>query len=717
MIASSYDPVPVVDGRAKSNANYVFRQREHQRSAKLYTQAWATDKRDSSDAEAGVLADYVVALVATDDSEANIQRNCIESLVDFLGVDNTAAFVKDVIVALKEKSYLPKPTTANAPIQSIVGSTNFEYEPHPSNVPSGAPRGPAATRNQQDGSNQSRKRKVLEGDDSHSWEAQDPHYNRNGTGNRPAKQAARRGGKNTSSRGGMEAQNPFAGFASMPNFANLPPPPPGPLPFDLSDPMALFAMAAAFGANLPGMPSLPFPNAQGKGSNQQDGKTKCIQYHQNGYCPIGSLCQYEHDDDAVELHGQVPEYDPEQSHLAIQPNGGARSRGQHRTTRGGRTRSKFPPSGRTYDPSNTTIVVDHIPEPDCNEDSVRNYFSEFGNILEVEMHADKYLAIIKFADRSAAKRAKNSPKAVFENRFVKVYWHTPDVAEDLATRESEKLDLEAIAIKQAEAQKAFEERRRNRKEAAARAAEIDRQLQEKNEEIEDIKRQLAELAGEDPNDFSQTLETLQREAEELFVQHGAREYTGPGRGRGAYRGHRGFAPLRGSYRGRGRGFTALGRSAVKRLDNRPRRLAVADIEANTPRDEALRQHLLNNPDCTNITRHPQDANTLILTFKERYQAEMFLDESLTIPDVGKLELAWVPNDAFGGLEAFTTTTVTSGGNDAARGDDDGHDDDDDGNDGNGSGGHQQQLKQEEQQMGSGGADADMDVADDVDQWM
>ncbi|KAI2474531.1 RNA-binding protein, partial [Pyrenophora tritici-repentis] len=519
---------------------------------------WLLPKLETiSDAEAGVLADYVVALVATDDTEANIQRSCIESLEDFLGGENTAAFVKDVIAALKEKAYLPKPT-ANAPIKSIVGSANFEYEPHPSNVPSDTPRGPAATRNQtghrlpdrptaqgiQDGSNQSRKRKVLEGDHGHSWEAQDPHYNRNGTGNRPVKQAARRGGRNAML-GGMEPHNTFTGFASMPNFVTLPAPPPGPLPFDPTDPW-LF---------------LPWPHR----------KTKCIKYHENGYCAIGKLCPYEHDDAAVE----VPEYDPEQSHLAVKPNG-SKARGQHRSTRGGKARTKFPPS---HDPSNTTLVVDHIPEPNCNEESVRSYFSEFGSILEVEMHADKHLAIVKFADRPAAKRAKNSPKAVFENRFVKVYWHTPEVDEELA-KETEKLDLEAIAIKQAEAQRRL------------------RSVAEKNEEIEEIKRQLAELSGEVTDDFAQTLETLQKEAAELFNKHDAYESSARGRGRGvyrgAYRGH-GFAPSRGGYRSRGRGFTAFGGSAVKRLDNRPRRLAVSDIEANTSRDEALRQHSLTTP--------------------------------------------------------------------------------------------------------------------------
>lgn len=39
---------------------------------------------DRSDADAEVLADYVVALVTAKDTDANIRRNCLESLSDFL---------------------------------------------------------------------------------------------------------------------------------------------------------------------------------------------------------------------------------------------------------------------------------------------------------------------------------------------------------------------------------------------------------------------------------------------------------------------------------------------------------------------------------------------------------------------------------------------------------------------------------------------------------
>lgn len=571
----------------------------------------------------------------------------------------TEPFAKDIIAGLKAKSYLPEPkhydaipplsaqaqTSHSAPIQSIVGSTNFEYEPHPSNVSSEAPRGPAATRNStaphhlpdrptaqgiyQDGSNQSRKRKVLERGDSQSRESQDPHYNRSAGGNnRPSKQTARRGGRNAGA-GDVRSQNTFGGFAGMPNFTDLPPPPPGPLPFDPSDPMAFFAMAAAFGANLPGMPQLPFPKGQDGDSIQGRPKTKCADYYERGFCALGNLCPYEHSDAAVTVSpDEIPEYDPEQAFLAVQPQRTlgkqAASGGQRRPPKGRRPRSSFSLPGYSHDRSNTTLVVEQIPQQHFNDDSIRGYFSEFGDISNLELHPKRRLAVIKFANRQAANQAFHSPKAVFENRFVKVYWYGLDTGERLShekdedvdmedskRKEEDKLDLEAIAIRQAEAQKTFEERRRKAQEADARAAEIERQLEEKNREIAEIKRQLAELSGDPSDEFSQTLATLQAEAAELFDQHGPDEPSPSDRGHGAfhgaYRGRgyvpfqprgRGYTPYRGGYRGRAGGF--VGRAANKKLDNRPRRLAVTGIKPDTPRDESLRQHLLVSGACSHI---------------------------------------------------------------------------------------------------------------------
>lgn len=122
-----------------------------------------------------------------------------------------------------------------------------------------------------------------------------------------------------------------------------------------------------------------------------------------------------------------------------------------------------------------------------------------------------------------------------------------------------------------------------------------------------------------------------------------------------------------------------------------------------------------------IERHPGQPDSLILTFSERYQAEIvrpcplahcdhvliglqFLDESRRIPDIGKLDLSWVPNDAFGGIKSSTekpdVTVASDDGSSAAIGEQEN-------NDG---------ASAEVEQQGSA-VDADMDVADDVDQWL
>jgi hypothetical protein len=100
-----------------------------------------------------------------------------------------------------------------------------------------------------------------------------------------------------------------------------------------------------------------------------------------------------------------------------------------------------------------------------------------------------------------------------------------------------------------------------------------------------------------------------------------------------------------------------------------------------------------------------------VTFQERYQAEsvsyllifsrlranlrQFLDGANSIPDVGKLELTWVPNDAYGDMQSSKAEA------DAQASDED-----------------SVAVKVEDTEADqTSGADVDMDVADDVDQWL
>ncbi|KAH3911678.1 hypothetical protein HBH56_127140 [Parastagonospora nodorum] len=719
------------------------------------------------DADSAVLADYVVALVSANTTERGLKKNCLESLEDFLQ-DNTAPFVDDIVKAIKTRAYVSRaPAKANANgtksrsrSSSVRGTSNTSRTSPPLASRLDPPTGPSARStisshvDSKSVKRGRRKRKLDRREASEARDESDSHYNAASNGSRPIKQATGRGGIHTL-QGGAAAfrpqhalpafapmptapgfppvpttnglpprptasglpPRPMSNMPTMPNMANLPPPPPGPMPFEMmNNPMAFMSMMAAMSTNMGGIPPLPLVNTQGSHAGGRSRVGKCYNYHEKGFCALGSLCAFEHGD-GDDIPQAVPEYDPDQPSL-----------GSNRTRHGGgkavKARAPFSMLGPSYDHTNTTLVVEQIPTEKLREKDVRAFFSEFGTVVDVQMHTFKSLAIVKFEDNAAATRAYMSPKAVFENRFVKVYWYKQGYGEGAFDGEVEmgdgdgndfymqddRLNPEEIAKRQAEAQKAFEERRKKTQEADAKAAEIERRLKENDVETKQIRQQLAEL-GVDYDDGmhkeqSPGLANLALEAENLFTLKEA-----PSMGRGY-----GF-PLRGIRRGRGtRRAGYLGRtskSSVKRLDNRPRRLAVSDIEKDTPRDEALRQYLMNVPGCTSIDPHPEQPDVVILTFEYRYQAETFLDNSHQILDVGELVLAWVPNDAFGGLPVSTTTKEpeAAANNEFHVNDDtNGNDDDSDS-----SATAEEQIKVEAEEDEH--VEQDFDVADDADDFL
>jgi hypothetical protein len=474
-------------------------------------------------------------------------------------------------------------------------------------------------------------------------------------------------------------------MSNIPAMPSMPAPPLGFPPFDPSNPMAAFMAMQAIGFPAPGMPNLPMagsPPAFGlAGSTRRDmsptKKERCNDYDTIGRCLQGENCPYDHGADYTIVPpsadgtfdfthylGQlpqrrttnppVPEYDPNKASLAIEPHQGmngrgsyegrdrgrgrGRGRGDRGTFTGTRGRASFSHAGPLHDRSNTTIVVEQIPEDKFDDQRVRDFFSEFGKILDIQMQAYKRLAIVKFDDHFAAKSAYDSPKVVFDNRFVKVYWYKPDsVPTPPAARngvngaarsgppvskpDEEMIDPLELERKQAEAQKQYEEKTKKRQELEEKRKEAQDALKKAAEEKKKLLEKLAAkghstgASADTPMENGTTttgiankhdalqakLAELQAEAEGLGLDPEADTKvttdTWRGRGRGGYRA-RGFAGRgRGypqSYRSRGN-FTGApygARGGVKRLDNRPRRVAVAGVEAGTPKDEALRQYLL-----------------------------------------------------------------------------------------------------------------------------
>ncbi|KAI5310010.1 hypothetical protein KEM55_001934, partial [Ascosphaera atra] len=165
--------------------------------------------------------------------------------------------------------------------------------------------------------------------------------------------------------------------------------------------------------------------------------------------------------------------------------GGGRGRG-----RGGRGRGRFdgPPRGRAEfskigpneDRSITTIVVEQIPEEKVNEESVRAFFSEFGNIEEVTLKPQRRLALVKYDTYASARQAWESPKVIFDNRFVKVYWYRPPQEKEGTPKEEEKpqIDPAEVERQQAELQRIHEEKRKKREEMEKARAELEKQKAE-----------------------------------------------------------------------------------------------------------------------------------------------------------------------------------------------------------------------------------------------
>lgn len=313
-----------------------------------------------------------------------------------------------------------------------------------------------------------------------------------------------------------------------------------------------------------------------------------------------------------------------------------RGRGRGRGDRGGfvsrgRNRAEFSHAGPNEDQSITTIVVEQIPEDKFNEQSIRDFFSEFGNIVEVTMKPPRHLALVKYDTHPAAKVAWSSPKVIFDNRFVKVYWYKPDGRSETNIPHAGQMDVdqkpfdhEEFEKQQAEAQKTYEEKIQKRKEAeeARLALEkqkeelLKRQQEERGKLMERLRAKGVDMTSEggdaatekaaspaDEKSSEQTkalraqLAALEEEAKTLGIDPNS-SARGRGRGWGGHRGRgtfpprgRGFDPSfgRGGFRGRG---TPRGRGGVLRLDNRPRRVAVSGVKFDTTKDEALREYLL-----------------------------------------------------------------------------------------------------------------------------
>lgn len=199
------------------------------------------------------------------------------------------------------------------------------------------------------------------------------------------------------------------------------------------------------------------------------------------------------------------------------------------------------------------------------------------------MQPYKRLALVKYDDYMAARRAYESPKVIFENRFVKVYWYKPGglptppatakgtvKSPPMSKDEGPPFDREKFERDAVAAQKKLEEKKVQMKDVEAKRHALEKQKEELAQKQAGEKRRLLEkLAakvvapngdtsmtdatngshGADDNKVSAHTKALREKVAELEAEAKSLgldsalsdtpyQYRGRGRGRG-----------RGSYRG------------------------------------------------------------------------------------------------------------------------------------------------------------------------
>ncbi|KAK6507482.1 hypothetical protein TWF481_005913 [Arthrobotrys musiformis] len=515
---------------------------------------WVVTRLENiSDADSDVLADYVLALLRHEQSEAEVRQMCIDQLDDFLR-DHTTPFVDQLFAALRSKSYLSvnstlhsglltTPTPHTAPVST---SQPTPVQDDAESEDSYTPKSPGIPPPQVFQQNTNPKKRGYYDRDAPGANQHQAggHYANSRTKN--PKTQGRGGNRNTGNgsfdpyskwtRGGGEfgrtgqmpqQQAPQAAFPmNMIPGAGVLPIPNAQMPFG-TDPMTQLLAAQAVASLQGGWNPLamftPNPNMMAALEPQQNNRGKrgvCHSFEQKGYCRRGDNCPYMHVNPLVvpplmtpQVKGQdEDEYDPHTPMLSPQdlerrpsasflpkttpqPRGGGAQRGGRGGARGGR--SEFSAFGPPRDAHTKALVVESIPDDKLDEQSIRGYFTTFGTIESVEIKAEKKLAIVKFESQEDARKAHSSPEPIFNNRFVKVYWSKGEgdghqVPQHQQQGDGQQFKPDEMEVDMEDFQRKQEEAQKVHDERMAKKKEIDDQAKKLEEMKADLIRRQEE---------------------------------------------------------------------------------------------------------------------------------------------------------------------------------------------------------------------------------
>ncbi|KAG5719343.1 hypothetical protein E4T56_gene13301 [Termitomyces sp. T112] len=371
--------------------------------------------------------------------------------------------------------------------------------------------------------------------------------------------------------------------------------------------------------------------------------------------------------------------------------GGGRGRG------GGGTFGGENPNFRSERRNDKTLVVEKIPEDKLTLEYVNEWFKRFGTVTNVAIDSVNAKALISFSHHDEAYAAWKSEDAVFNNRFVKLFWHRPMEGHgSLGTRmlaasaplvasiaSKETIRPATTPSKPNASQKSTSSASTSASALAAKQHLLEQQIAEQKslmasldkaspEEKKTIMARLRKLGEEmhpstEPPTSKVTngvLDLEKKERERLDKELDMRSMTGGGEestedlkakleklkaeaaslgisesSAESYYGG-GYRP----YRGRGRGSRGY-RSSIRgshlprasmKLDNRPKKLLVKDVREEGL--QALRDWYETTGQVESLER--LDSGDIVVTFRNRAAAELGLIKGNNVPTIGAVQISW-----------------------------------------------------------------------------
>jgi hypothetical protein len=155
----------------------------------------------------------------------------------------------------------------------------------------------------------------------------------------------------------------------------------------------------------------------------------CPDFASNGFCSVGPSCPYTHGK-TVTVPSALGTYDPTAPVVTQvpQPSSLAASFRQASNSNGWGQRGKYPVwASKIPGGYNSTLVVMRIPDQNCNEADIRAALGQFGNILEVLVHANDRLALVRFDNMDSVHSVFRSTTPLFNSKLVRLSWYRPDL--------------------------------------------------------------------------------------------------------------------------------------------------------------------------------------------------------------------------------------------------------------------------------------------------